>query len=144
MERIRASFEKQGFMRTVGAVLESAEPGTVTITCAHDDRLTQQQGLMHGGLIASLADVACGYAAMSVMPAGREVLTVEFKIHFLKPARTDSVVAVGTVIQSGRTLTVCEGTVFDASRTRTLAKMTTTMIAVSVPASEGAAPPAGQ
>jgi len=133
MERIRQSFEKQGFMRTLGASLEAVEPGTVTITCASDERMTQQHGLMHGGVLASLVDVACGYAALTKMPAEREVLTVEFKINFLKPANTDRVIAVGQVIQSGRTLTVCEGTVFDSTRTRVLAKMTATMMAVDVP-----------
>jgi uncharacterized protein (TIGR00369 family) len=80
--------------------------------------------------VASLVDVACGYAALSVMPADREVLTVEFKIDFLKPAKTDRLIAVGQVVQTGRTLIVCEGSVFDATRTRVLARMTTTMMAV--------------
>ena len=135
MERIRESFDRQGFMRTLGAVLESVETGTVTITCGFDERLTQQHGLLHGGVVASLVDVACGYAALSVMPAGQEVLTVEFKVHFLKPAKTDRLIAVGQVVQAGRTLTVCEGSVFDATRTRLLAKMTTTMIAVAATSS---------
>jgi uncharacterized protein (TIGR00369 family) len=130
MQRIRDSFNRQGFMRTLGAVLETVESGTVTITCGFGDGLTQQHGLIHGGVVASLVDVACGYAALSVMPADREVLTVEFKIHFLKPARTERLIAVGQVVQSGRTLTVCDGTVFDATRTRVLARMTTTMMAV--------------
>jgi uncharacterized protein (TIGR00369 family) len=131
MDRIRESFERQGFMRTLGAVLESVEPGAVTITCGFAEGLTQQHGLLHGGVLASLADVACGYAALTVMAADREVLSVEFKIHFLKPASTDRVVAVGTVVQSGRTLTVCEGSVFDATRTKVLAKMTATMMSVA-------------
>ena len=130
MERVRESFNRQGFMRSLGAALESVAPGTVTITCGLDERWTQQHGLLHGGVLASLADVACGYAALSVMPADREVLTVEFKINFVKPAKTDRVVAVGQVVQSGRTLTVCEGSVFDASRSRLLARMTATMMAV--------------
>lgn len=134
MERIRQSFDKQGFMRTLGASLESVESGTVTISCAFDERMTQQHGLMHGGIIASLADVACGYAALTMMPEGREVLTVEFKINFLKPANTARVIAVGQVVQSGRTLTVCEGTVFDETRTRVLAKLTATMMAVDATA----------
>jgi uncharacterized protein (TIGR00369 family) len=132
MERIRQSFERQGFMRTLGAVLESVEAGTVTLTCPFTDGLTQQHSLMHGGVLASLADVACGYAALTMMPADREVLTVEFKINFLKPAQTDRVIAIGKVMQSGRTLTVCDGSVFDATRTRLLAKMTATMMSVSV------------
>jgi uncharacterized protein (TIGR00369 family) len=130
MERVRPRFERQGFMRTLGAKLESVDSGTVTISCGFDERLTQQQGLLHGGVLASLLDVACGYAALTMMPADREVLTVEFKINFLKPAKTDRVIAVGQVVQSGRTLTVCEGTVFDATRARVLAKMTATLMAV--------------
>jgi uncharacterized protein (TIGR00369 family) len=130
MERIRESFDRQGFMRAIGAVLESVESGSVTISCVFGEGLTQQHGLFHGGVVASLADGACGYAALSVMPANREVLTVEFKIHFLKPAKTDRLIAVGQVVQAGRTLTVCEGSVFDATRTRLIARMTTTMMAV--------------
>jgi len=117
-------------MRLLGANLESVEPGTVTITCGFDERLTQQHGLLHGGVLASLVDVACGYAALSMMPANREVLTVEFKIHFLKPAKTERLIAVGQVVQAGRTLTVCEGSVFDRDRTRVLARMTATMMAI--------------
>ena len=117
-------------MRTLGAVLESVEPGTVTISCGFNEGLTQQHGLLHGGVIASIVDVACGYAALSKMPPDREVLTVEFTVHFLKPAKTDRLIAVGQVVQSGRTLTVCEGSVFDETRSRILARMTATMMAV--------------
>ena len=117
-------------MRTLGASIESIESGTVTVACPFDERLTQQHGLLHGGVLASLVDVACGYAALTMMPDDREVLTVEFKIHFLKPAKTDRLIAVGQVVQAGRTLTVCEGSVFDATRTRVLARMTATMMAV--------------
>ena len=138
MERIRESFGRQGFMRTLGAVIESIEAGTVTIACDFRTQLTQQHGLLHGGVVASLADVACGYAALSVMPPDREVLTVEFKVHFLKPANTTRVFAVGTVVQAGRTLTVCEGSVFDETRSRLLARMTATMMAVPVTASDRA------
>ena len=99
MQRIRDSFDRQGFMRTLGAVLESVEPGTVTIACRFDQGLTQQRGLFHGGVVATLVDVACGYAALSVMPADREVLTVEFTVHFLKPAKTDRLIAVGGEIR---------------------------------------------
>ena len=137
MERVRDSFNRQGFLRTLGAVLESVEAGTVTITCGFSDGLTQQHGLLHGGVVATLADVACGYAALSVLPANREVLTVEFKVHFLKPAKTDRLIAVGQVVQSGRTLTVCEGSVFDSTRTRLLARMTATIMAVDATSAAG-------
>ena len=63
VERIRQSFDRQGLMRTLGASLESIESGTVTVACSFDERLTQQHGLLHGGVLASLVDVACGYAA---------------------------------------------------------------------------------
>jgi uncharacterized protein (TIGR00369 family) len=109
----------------------------VTISCGFSEALTQQHGLMHGGVIASVADVACGYAALSLLPDTKEVLTVEFKINFLKPAQADRVFAVATVVQAGRTLTVCEATVFDSSRSKALAMMTATMMAVDV---ERAAP----
>jgi uncharacterized protein (TIGR00369 family) len=132
MERIRQSFDRQGFLKTLGARLESIEPGSVTVTCAATDALTQQQGFVHGGVLASLADVACGYAALTKMAEDREVLTVEFKVNFLKAARSDRLVAVGQVIQSGRTLTVCEGFVYDSTRTILLAKLTATMMAVDV------------
>src|SRR5688572_30269613 len=99
-------------------------PGTVTVTCDFDDKLTQQHALFHGGVMATLVDVACGYAALSVMPADREVLTVEFKVNFLKPAKTNRLIAVGRVLHAGRTLTVCEGSVYDATRTHLLARMT--------------------
>ena len=134
MQRIRDSFDRQGFMRTLGATLEAVESGMVTITCGFNEGLTQQHGLWHGGVMASLVDVACGYAALSVMPADREVLTVEFKINFIKAANTDRLIAVGQVLQAGRTVTVCEGSVFDATRTRILARMTATMMAVPVTA----------
>ena len=130
MQHVRESFDQQGFMRSIGAVLESVEAGTVTISCPFSDAITQQHGLIHGGVTASLADVACGYAAMSLMPDHMEVLTVEFKVNFLKPASTDRLIAVAKVIQSGRTLSVCEATVFDSSRTSVIARMNATMMAV--------------
>jgi len=122
-------------MSTLGAALESVESGTVTVTCDFDDKLTQQHALFHGGVMATLVDVACGYAALSVMPADRELLTVEFKVNFLKPAKTNRLIAVGQVLHVGRTLTVCEGSVYDATRTHLLARMTATMMAVDATAS---------
>lgn len=132
MERVRDSFNRQGFMTSIGAVLESVEPGSVTISCQAGAHLTQQHGLMHGGVIASLADVACGYAALSLMPDTKEVLTVEFKVNFLKPAQVPGVIAVAKVIQSGRTLTVVEATVYDDAKAKAIARMTATMMAIEI------------
>jgi acyl-coenzyme A thioesterase PaaI-like protein len=89
--------------------------------------------LAKDSVLSSLVDVACGYAALSLMPADREVSTVEFKINFMKPAKTDRLIAVGKVMQSGRRLTVCEGSAFDATRTRAFARTTATMIGIVSP-----------
>jgi uncharacterized protein (TIGR00369 family) len=127
---IRASFEKQTLMATLNAKMIEVTAGKVTIECLWDERLSQQHGLFHAGVLTSIVDTACGYAAWSLMPEGKDVLTVEFKINFLKPAKTPKLIALGSVIQSGKTLTVCEGFVYDETRTKLLAKMSATMMAV--------------
>lgn len=105
--RVRNSFEKQKFMATIGARLARVEPGKVDIELASRDDLVQQHGFLHAGVLASAADSACGYAALSLMPAGTAVLSVEFKINMLAPAAGDRIVARGSVIRAGRTITVC-------------------------------------
>jgi uncharacterized protein (TIGR00369 family) len=110
--RVRASFARQAFMSTLGAQLESVEPGQVVITLPFRADLTQQHGFLHAGAITSIADSACGYAALSLMPAGAAVLSVEFKINLMKPAAGASFRAVGKVVRAGRTLTVCAAEVF--------------------------------
>ena len=129
-ERIKQSFDKQGLMKTLGAQLEEVEKGKVKITCQFSEALTQQHGFFHAGVATSIVDSACGYAALTMMPENTEVLSVEFKINFMKPAKTDKLIAVGRVLQSGRTLTVCEGYVYDSKEEKLIAKMTATMIAV--------------
>jgi len=129
--KIRASFEKQGLMTTLGTKLIAIEQGKVTIECPWHESLSQQHGLFHAGVLTSIVDSACGYAALTMMPPDKEVLSVEFKINFLKPAKTSKIIAIGTVLQSGKTLTICEGTVYDETKTLLLAKMTATMIAVN-------------
>lgn len=83
--RIKNSFDKQNFLTLIGAKLESVEKGRVVISCERRDDLTQQQGLLHGGVVTSIADVTCGYTALTVIPEDHEVLTVEFKINLLRP-----------------------------------------------------------
>lgn len=131
-ERIRESFDKQGLMQTMNARLIEAEKGQVKITCEFSEALTQQHGFFHAGVLTSLVDSACGYAALTLMPPDKEVLTVEFKVNFLNPANTAKIIATGTVLQSGKNLTICEGHVFDETETKLLAKMTATMIAIAV------------
>ena len=131
-ERIKESFDKQGLMQTMNARLIEVGKGQVKITCEFSEALTQQHGFFHAGVVTSLMDSACGYAALTLMAPDKEVLTVEFKVNFLNPANTAKIIATGTVLQSGKNLTICEGHVFDETKTKLLAKMTATMIAVAV------------
>lgn len=131
--RIRASFNSQGMMRSLHAVLESVHPGEVEIAFPFDAGLTQQHGALHAAALSAAADSACGYAALTLMTPGREVLTVEFKVNFLAPATGERFVAVGRVIRPGRTLTVCAAEVYaerDGER-RLIAIMQATMIATA-------------
>lgn len=118
-------------MTTLGAELVAVESGKVTIECAWREGLTQQHGFFHAGAITSIVDSACGYAALTLMSPENEVLAVELKINFLKPANTLKIIATGTVIQSGKRITVCEGNVYDETGTKLLAKVLATMMAVA-------------
>jgi uncharacterized protein (TIGR00369 family) len=109
--RVRASFGKQAFMATLGARLAVVEAGRVAIELPFRADLTQQHGFLHAGVVASIADSACGYAALSLMAPGADVLSVEFKVNLMKPATGSRFVAVGTVVRAGRTLTVCSAEV---------------------------------
>ncbi|MDH6250749.1 uncharacterized protein (TIGR00369 family) [Chryseobacterium sp. H1D6B] len=129
-KRIKESFDKQGLMKTLNAHLEEVEKGKVKITCEFSEGLTQQHGFFHAGVTTSIADSACGYAALTMMPENTKVLSVEFKINLLKPADTKKLIAVGKVMQSGKKLTICEGYVYDSSEEKLIAKMTATMISV--------------
>jgi uncharacterized protein (TIGR00369 family) len=108
--RIRESFGRQKAMALIGARLTAVEPGATEITLAYREDLTQQKGFVHGGIIGMIADTACGYAAFSLMAAGCSLVTVEYKINILAPAR-GGLVARGHVVKAGRTLTVTRGEV---------------------------------
>lgn len=110
--RVRASFARQAFMKTLGATLRDVSPGEVVIELMPRADLAQQHGYVHAGVVTSIADSACGYAANTLMAAGSEVLSVEFKVNLLAPANGSSLVARGRVLRAGRTLTVCQGDVF--------------------------------
>ena len=129
-ERIKESFDKQGLMHTLNARLLEVEKGQVRIACDFSEGLSQQHGYFHAGVLTSIVDSACGYAALTLMPPDKEVLSVEFKISFLKPANTSKLIAKGTVLQSGKSLTICEGHVYDETENKLLAKMTATMMAI--------------
>jgi uncharacterized protein (TIGR00369 family) len=105
--RVRASFARQKVMETIGARLRAVAPGRVEIELPFRDDLTQQHGFLHAGIVATLADSACGYAALSLMPADASVLSVEFKLNLLAPARGEGLVARAQVKRPGRTISVC-------------------------------------
>ena len=129
-ERVRASFARQGLMQHLGARLVAVGEGACAIACAPRPELSQQHGFVHAGVVAAIADSAAGYAAMSLMPAGSEVLTVEFKLNLLAPAEGELLIARGGVLRSGRTLTVCEAAVVglrDGQETRCAAALVTLM-----------------
>jgi len=110
--RIRASFERQGLMRHLGARLGDIEPGRVQIVLPSRPEVTQQDDYIHAGATGAIADSAGGYAAFTLFPKNTVVLTVEYKINLLAPAVGDHLEAIGTVLTSGRTLTVCQLEVF--------------------------------
>ena len=130
--RVRASFSRQSFMSTLGARLLRVEPGEVDVEVATRDDLVQQHGFLHAGVVASAADSACGYAALSLMPAGAAVLSIEFKTNLLAPATGDRIVARGRVIRAGRTVTVCwaDVTAYAPDSERLVATMVATMMTV--------------
>jgi uncharacterized protein (TIGR00369 family) len=109
--RCRASFARQKAMALIGARLTAVEPGATEISLPYRDDLTQQKGFVHGGIIGMIADTACGYAAFSLMPADCSLVTVEYKINILAPAR-GSLVARGEVVKAGRSLTVARAEVY--------------------------------
>lgn len=106
-ERIRRSFYRQGLMHHLGATLVDVKTGRVTIHLTMRPQLTQQHGYIHAGAVSTIADTAGGYAALTVLDDHSEVLTVEYKINLLAPARGQYIKAEGVVLRSGRTLTVC-------------------------------------
>ena len=116
--RIRSSFERQGLMRHLGARLGLIASGRVHIVLPSRTEVTQQHGYIHAGATGAVADSAGGYAALTVFPEKTEVLTVEYKINFMSPATGDYLEAVGTVVNTGRTLTVCRLAVFGVQGTQ--------------------------
>jgi uncharacterized protein (TIGR00369 family) len=108
---VRESFSKQKIMQTIGACLGKISPGEVEITLPFREDLTQQNGFLHAGIVTTILDSACGYAAYTLMPEDANVLSVEFKINLCAPATGERMIARAKVKKPGRTLTVCEGDV---------------------------------
>ncbi|MDQ1522839.1 MAG: hypothetical protein QOG00_1239 [Pyrinomonadaceae bacterium] len=130
--RIRANFARQQAMQLMGASLRRVEPGAVSIALPYRADLTQQDGYIHAGMITTIADSACGYAAYTLMPADSGVLSVEFKVNLLRPAAGEEFVAEAEVIKTGRTLTVTRCDVYShaAGEIKLIATMLATMMAM--------------
>jgi uncharacterized protein (TIGR00369 family) len=105
---VRESFARQQIMRTIGARLERVAAGEIEIQLPYRADLTQQHGFVHAGIVATILDSACGYAAFSLMPPGAGVLSIEFKTNLLAPAKGDLLIAHARVVRAGRTISVCQ------------------------------------
>jgi uncharacterized protein (TIGR00369 family) len=130
-ERVRASFGRQRAMTFLGAQLRLVEPGRTEIVLPYRQELSQQHGFIHAGIVTAIADSACGYAALSLMPPGVGVLTIEFKVNLLNPAAGARLVARGQVVKPGRAIMVCTGEVTaeqDVGAARPAALMQATMM----------------
>jgi uncharacterized protein (TIGR00369 family) len=132
--RVRASIARQTLLTTLGVTVERLGPGYAELGLANRADLTQQHGFVHAGAITAIADSACGYAAYTLFPADRDVLTVNFTMNLVAPAAHPQFVAAGRTIRSGRTITTCRGEVYgvgeDGERT-VIALIQATMMAVT-------------
>ena len=119
-------------MQAIGAVVEDVASGRVSIRLPFPEDLTQQHGFLHAGTIAAVADSACGYAALTLMPADAAVLSIEFKVNMLAPAKGESIIARAEVIRPGRNIMVCRADVhaLDAGGEKLVAAMQGTMMVV--------------
>ncbi len=131
-ERIADSFGRQTFMAHLGAHLVAVRPGEVEIALTAKDTLKQQHGFLHAGVVTSIVDSACGYAALTTMSPGAGVLSVEFKVNLVAPASGARFLAKGQVLKAGRTLVVCRGDVWcvDGEAPRLIAAMQATMMVI--------------
>ena len=130
--RVRASFARQKAMLLIGASLKVVEPGHVEIALPFREDLTQQKGFVHGGIVGMIADSACGYSAFSLMPADCSLVTVEYKINILSPAR-GALLAKGEVVKPGRTLTVTRGEVYSEDGKHVASMQQTLMMLAGTP-----------
>ena len=131
MNDIQAVFARQGAMRHLGITIDRVAAGQVDLVCPFRDEVGQHHGYFHGGVVAAMLDVACGMAALTLMPAGQGVVSAEFKLNFLIPARGPLLRAEGRVVRAGRLLTVC--TAYALVDGRQVALMQATMASVPQP-----------
>jgi uncharacterized protein (TIGR00369 family) len=116
-QRIHTSFMRQGLMQHLGARLVRVEPGLCAVALPYSTRVTQQQGAFHGGAMGALADIACGYAALTTLGDDAEVVSVEYKINFLAGFSDGELLATGRVVKAGRRLIVASAEVMHLAAT---------------------------
>jgi uncharacterized protein (TIGR00369 family) len=131
-ERITSSFQRQAAMRLIGAQLTRVEHGTVEIELPFDEKLTQQHGFLHAGVISAALDSACGYAAHSVIDPAASILTIEFKVNLMSPGRGDWFLFRGEVTKPGSNIIVADGRAYAVTDgpAKLIASMTGTMMVV--------------
>src|SRR5882757_9570871 len=131
--RCRDSFARQPAMTTIGAFVRAVDAGVVELEMPFSAKLTQQHGFIHAGIVTMLCDTACGFAALSLMPEDAAVLTTEFKVNLLSPAKGERFIAHGRVVRPGKTLMVCLGEVFaeDGGKRKQVALMTASMMVMN-------------
>ncbi len=128
--KTQESFGRQAVMQTLEAELSIQGPGIVSICFPFQSRFTQQNGYIHAGIVATILDSACGYAAFTLMPEGADVLTVEFKVNLLRPATGDHFAAKARVVKPGKTISVVEATLYSSEygEGKPVATMTATIM----------------
>jgi uncharacterized protein (TIGR00369 family) len=117
-DQVLESFARQGFLNGMGARITALDAGRCVVNLPYGPDVSQQHGFFHGGAIGALADTAGGYAAMTLFPAGTDVVTLEYKINFLRPAVGDILIAEGLVLRVGRTVSVTRVDVYIQSGER--------------------------
>jgi uncharacterized protein (TIGR00369 family) len=109
---VRGHFRRVAFTTNIGAQVAHVAPGRCTLTLASRPDLGQQHGYFHGGIVATLADTACGHAGLTLVAADQGLITVEYKINFVAPATGERLEARGEVVQPGRSLFICRSDVY--------------------------------
>lgn len=135
---VRSSFAQQAVMVTIGAEITDLGPGWIDLQLPWQQPLTQQKGLLHAGVIATVLDSACGYAALSLMPAGSDITTIDFNISLVAPATPGTYQARATVVRRGRTVTFARGEARAASDQSLVASMTATLYRLPPPSTREA------
>lgn len=128
--KVRSSFGRQTAMQTLGAVIGKVEAGSVEIEMPYRADLAQQHGFIHGGIVTAIVDSACGYAAFSLCAPDTSILTVEYKVNFVAPAKGERLLARGQVVRPGATVSVCKGDVlaYENGQETLVATILTTMM----------------